>query len=92
MRKDLGLEVVGFAPGEDDDTSQHNTASSNGESEVEIHSKITQRQFNKIVDIACQDNLDFCCKLTKNEVTEKAKRSIRNDPAILTAVEQRKVA
>lgn len=36
--------------------------------------------------------MDLCCRLTKKEVIEKARRKIREDPAIVSAIESRKTA
>lgn len=53
---------------------------------------VTEEQINDIAVLASKDNLELGCKLIKKEVIEKALKKVREDPAIMSAVEKRKAS
>lgn len=100
FRTELGLEVVNGTTGvSEDGPSLITTLSASGNSgegiEANIDSNgfltsVTEEQITDIAVLASKENLELGCKLIKKEVIEKALKKVREDQAIMNAVENRK--
>ena len=53
---------------------------------------VTEEQIQDIAVLASKENLELGCKLIKKEVIEKALKKVREDSAIMSAVDSRKQA
>lgn len=92
FRTELGLEVSASA----NQLTTDETAESLNISEIVDENgyliSVTEEQIQDIAVLASKENLELGCKLIKKEVIEKALKKVREDSAIMTAIENRKQA
>ena len=102
FRTELGLEVSNGAnqSSTEEGTGASILSNADGQKSESIDNvdsngfltSVTEEQIQDIAVLASKENLELGCKLIKKEVIEKALKKVREDSAIMTAVENRKQA
>ena len=96
FRSELGLEVSnGANQSSTDETAGSSILTQEKSENIDENGfliSVTEEQIQDIAVLASKENLELGCKLIKKEVIEKALKKVREDSAIMSAVDSRKQA
>jgi len=96
FRSELGLEVSnGANQSSTDETAGSSILTQEKSENIDENgflTSVTEEQIQDIAVLASKENLELGCKLIKKEVIEKALKKVREDSAIMSAVDSRKQA